>query len=113
MKNHSESASPIEIRSKSPFRLQERDDRSNNSQRPSEAISDFQNGFFSAVLNPDFSAHDFKKRSSHFAQNTPKKAPSLFEHATPLRKSTGIAFKENFVSLSDVSEYFGLPKFSD
>ena len=73
----------------------------------------YKDGFF-ANLNKDFSAVDYSKRStgrvgqqigrsSAFTggvemQTTPQKAMTrghLFEHATPVRKSQGVANKEN------------------
>ena len=61
-----------------------------------------------AILNPDYSAMDFKKRSmSNAAQKatafacatpneTPSRASNVFDSAKPLRKSQSFANKENY-----------------
>ena len=61
-----------------------------------------------AILNPDYSAMDFRKRSaSNAAQKasvfahgtpngTPKRSSNVFDSAKPLRKSQSFANKENY-----------------
>jgi hypothetical protein len=56
--------------------------------------------FFEGLINPDFSANDFKKRSLQksstiFPDRTPSKRKSLFEDASILKKSISYTSKEN------------------
>lgn len=55
--------------------------------------------FFQGIINPDFSANDFKKRSMQKSQTIKQEMPvqrsSLFEGAGVLRKSISYTSKEN------------------
>ena len=56
--------------------------------------------FFEGLINPDFSANDFKKRSLQksgtlMQEPTPQKRRSLFEDASILKKSISYTSKEN------------------
>ena len=81
-----------------------------------------QGGLFKAILNPDYSAVDFKKRSmSNAAQkasafnyyDTPSQTPdkpsrnsNIFASAKPLRKSGSFANKENYGYNADNVDIF-------